>query len=247
MSLSPFSRDNRPLNSSPLPSPQSSSIVPAKSSDSPLTLFQALTITAGLAGLIGLLSGGVMRFSLSRSSNARFLSPLQTFPTLSDWSSELDAADIEVPEGGNDWKNNAWGNNEVDRWGRNTDLNWQTGGDFDEFSSEGFTEFPSSGERTPEVNGSLEPFSGIEKESYGEASDESFAPESFVPSNFDDFADRQEGRLRTGEQDPLKSLSEGPLLRQTELSWSGEVNVAGDDENFLDEDRLNNSLLEAEF
>lgn len=235
------------MNSSPLPSPQSSSIVPAKSSDSPLTLSQALTITAGLAGLIGLLSGGVMRFSLARSSNARFLSPLQTFPTLSDWSSETNATAVEVPEGVNDWKNNDWENNERDSWKRNTDLNWQTGGDFDEFSSESFTEFPSSGERAPEVNVRVEPFSGIEQERFGEASDESFAPELFAPSNFDDFADRQEGRLRTGDQDPLKSLSEGPLLRQTELSWPGEGNVAGDDDNFLDEERLSDSLLETEF
>ena len=54
-----------------------------------LTISQALLITAGLAGLIGLLSGTIIRFSLSNSDNARFLSPLQTFPELSNWAPEL--------------------------------------------------------------------------------------------------------------------------------------------------------------
>lgn len=54
-----------------------------------LSLSQALIITAGIAGLIGLMGGTVMRFSLSNSTNARFLSPLQTFPNLSSWTPEL--------------------------------------------------------------------------------------------------------------------------------------------------------------
>jgi len=62
--------------------------VKKKPEDQPLTLSQALTITAGMAGLIGLVSGVFIRFSLAHSSNARFLSPLQTFPTVSNWTSE---------------------------------------------------------------------------------------------------------------------------------------------------------------
>jgi hypothetical protein len=54
-----------------------------------LSRSQALLITAGLAGFIGLSSGIIMRFSLSNSSSARFLSPLQTFPDLPDWAPEL--------------------------------------------------------------------------------------------------------------------------------------------------------------
>ena len=66
----------------------------------PLTLSQALTITAGLAGLIGLISGVIIRFSLANSSsNARFLSPLQTFPALSDWTPELPQETVDSQRG----------------------------------------------------------------------------------------------------------------------------------------------------
>lgn len=51
-----------------------------------LTLSEALLITAGLAGLIGLGGGTIVRFSLAHSPNARFLSPSQTFPALSNWT-----------------------------------------------------------------------------------------------------------------------------------------------------------------
>lgn len=86
MSISPFQPDDRPLQN--WQSAKNLQKDDAKKSG-PMTLSEALTITAGLAGLIGLLSGVVMRFSLSNSSNARFLSPLQTFPALSDWAPEL--------------------------------------------------------------------------------------------------------------------------------------------------------------
>lgn len=86
MSISPFQPDDRPLQN--WQSAKNLQKDDAKKSG-PMTLSEALTITAGLAGLIGLLSGVVIRFSLSNSSNARFLSPLQTFPALSDWAPEL--------------------------------------------------------------------------------------------------------------------------------------------------------------
>ncbi|MGB7250475.1 MAG: hypothetical protein WBC73_16170 [Phormidesmis sp.] len=76
MSLSPLK--------SGYPRPSQSTHTGAETDGSPaepLTLFQALIITAGLAGLIGLCSGATIRFALAHSANARFLSPLQTFPT----------------------------------------------------------------------------------------------------------------------------------------------------------------------
>ncbi len=58
-------------------------------SPDPLTLSQALLITAGLAGIVGLGSGAFLRFALAHSPNTRSLSPLQTFPALSNWTPEL--------------------------------------------------------------------------------------------------------------------------------------------------------------
>lgn len=75
MSLSPFKSDVSQLSTRP--------------KNAPLSLSQALLITAGLAGLVGISSGIIIRFSLSHSSNTRFLSPLQTFPALSNWAPEL--------------------------------------------------------------------------------------------------------------------------------------------------------------
>ena len=68
--------------------------------DQKLTLSESLLITAGLAGLIGLGGGAIIRFSLPHSPNASFLSPLQTFPTLSSWpsASPSDTADAQAPE-----------------------------------------------------------------------------------------------------------------------------------------------------
>ena len=67
-----------------------------------LTLSQALLITAGLAGLVGLCSGAFLRFSLANSPDTRFLSPLQTFPALSNWTPESpqETADLPTPSGG---------------------------------------------------------------------------------------------------------------------------------------------------
>ncbi|MEL6776166.1 MAG: hypothetical protein AAFO06_02845 [Cyanobacteria bacterium J06597_16] len=74
-----------------------------------LSLSQALIITAGIAGLIGLMGGTVMRFSLSNSTNARFLSPLQTFPNLSSWTPELPQRTSDnhyLPGGTDTYENN---------------------------------------------------------------------------------------------------------------------------------------------
>ncbi len=79
MSLSPFKSDiGKPASASHQPETDR------------LTLSQALIITAGLAGLLGLCGGAAIRFSLASSPSARFLSPLQTFPELSTWASAPD-------------------------------------------------------------------------------------------------------------------------------------------------------------
>ena len=74
-----------------LSSSKSSASKPASALHQPeddrLTLSQALIITAGLAGLLGLCGGAAIRFSLANASNTRLLSPLQTFPELSNWTS----------------------------------------------------------------------------------------------------------------------------------------------------------------
>lgn len=240
MSLSPFSRDDRPLHSSPSSQLARSTSQPNRppnsSANSPLTLAQALTITAGLAGLIGLLSGSVMRFSLSKSSNARFLSPLQTFPELSDWSSAPAPNVLDSAESGD-----AWEDNSSDSWSENADLNWETGSDFDEFSSEGFTESPRSSALTLEGKEQLESFSEADTGLTIVSPDNAIAPRTF-----DAFADRKEGRSRLGE-DPLKSLSEGPLLRKNELSLPADGDGFSTEENLFEGSLSDENLSEERF
>lgn len=92
------------MSTSPLPPNNSQpSGQPNGSKRDRLKRSQALLITAGLAGLVGLCGGIMMRFSLSNSSSARFLSPLQTFPDLANWTPELPqgtAAAHYLPGGG---------------------------------------------------------------------------------------------------------------------------------------------------
>lgn len=83
MSISPFDS----LDSKSLRSAQASASRERVAAET-ISLSQALIITAGMAGLIGLFSGVIIRFSLANSPNARFLSPLQTFPALSNWTPE---------------------------------------------------------------------------------------------------------------------------------------------------------------
>ncbi len=83
MSSSPLSSNRHKPTRPPLSPP------PPSHRSERLSLSQALIITAGLAGLIGLGSGAVIRFSLATSSNTRFLNPLQTFPALPNWDPQL--------------------------------------------------------------------------------------------------------------------------------------------------------------
>lgn len=96
MSISPLDSGN----SKPLRSSKVSASKKPMTADS-ISLSQALIITAGMAGLIGLFSGVIIRFSLANSPNARFLSPLQTFPALSTWTPEPSESSQSVadPEG----------------------------------------------------------------------------------------------------------------------------------------------------
>lgn len=73
----------------------------------PLTLPQALLLTAGFAGLVGLCGGAVLRFSLAKSPDAHFLSPLQTFPALSNWTPGLPQKTADshyLPGGGSEYE-----------------------------------------------------------------------------------------------------------------------------------------------
>ncbi len=96
MSLSPFNSGTQQPSTHRNPSKN------ASDKENRLRLSQALLITAGLAGLVGLFCGVVIRFSLSSSSTASFLSPLQTFPALPDWTPELPqgTADAHYSPGG---------------------------------------------------------------------------------------------------------------------------------------------------
>ncbi|MGC1217071.1 MAG: hypothetical protein WA883_06330 [Phormidesmis sp.] len=185
--------------------------------DSPLTFTQALTITAGMAGLVGLLSGGFVRFSLAHSPNTRALSPLQTFPNLSDRSGEalqLDSETFEAPAASPTPFPEA---TSPERWQTPSESDSETNAnDFDTFSAESFTDSPAT----------AEPFL-VEESTFMNGSESSDLTDSQdrVPETFDIFANR-ENRERTTDTDPLKALSNGPLLRQP-VTEGGASNDAG--------------------
>jgi len=205
------------------PSNKQSVTEPNQQLDSPLTLSQALIITAGLAGLIGLIGGGVMRFSLSKSSNARFLSPLQTFPALSNWSSTSSSstATEDTFEGDRVRENDAWENSDLDSWGNKANSNGQTRQDSDEyfgdFGSESFTD----ANRSRELR--------LEEPAQFSESGANFTNGTVAPGDFDSFANRAEGQSRA-KKDPFESLSEGPLLRKTEFDKSFDSDATNDDD-----------------
>lgn len=92
MSLSPFqSRNGQSAQGKPVHSIRLTQPSAKDEGHQPLTLSQALTITAGLAGLVGLLSGVFLRFSIVNSPNSARFSPLQTFPTLANGPPEPSA------------------------------------------------------------------------------------------------------------------------------------------------------------
>ncbi len=125
MSLSPFKSSARQLSTRP--------------KSAPLSLLQALLITAGLAGLVGLSSGIIIRFSLSHSPNARFLSPLQTFPALPNWTPELPqgTADSHYMPGGSDTTADGA---EIEGIGTQSDHSYPEPGSSDTTTSDAFAE-----------------------------------------------------------------------------------------------------------
>lgn len=248
MSLSPLRQNQLPADVA------SSSQLPMGSprTDSPLTLSQALTITAGMAGLIGLLSGSVIRFSLANSPNARFLSPLQTFPVVSNSTSD---SSTNKPDSNGVNPATRAGDSLLERntsesWQQPDELDWPTdNSDFETFSSEGFTDtesttelgFPDEPVSVPILESTLEE-STLEKESVLES--------NIVPNTFDAFANRAQTQRRfETEEDPLKVLSNGPMLGQPDLTPSS-INTFpqdADTENFetgLDESTSDSSAYD---
>ena len=153
------------------------------SASAPLTRSQALLITAGMAGLVGLCGGAILRFSLAKSSDTRFLSPLQTFPVLSDWAPELpqETADGRyLPGSGNEYEA---GPARTDLPAETTILTFETAEPIDSSSS------PIDKSLNTEID---------------------TGSKSIDTTTFDTFAARGNGRQRTAA--PLELLEKGPDL-----------------------------------
>ena len=179
MSLSPFKRNARKLSQ--------------PTASAPLTLSQALTITAGMAGLIGLFAGGLLRFSLANSPDSRFLSPLQTFPALSDWTPELpqETADSHYLPGGNsEYEQGRSRSTPNAVQTESSILTFEPAEPVDDSDS-----IPISESLDTEIEETSEPLN---------------------TATFDTFAARGNGRQRTAA--PLDLLREGPDLRGTRRS-----------------------------
>ena len=167
----------------------------AKSAPSePLTLSQALLITAGLAGLIGLCSGAFIRFSLANSPEASFLSPLQTFPALSNWTPELSQETADT------LTNDAYGPSE--------------GSAYESDDPQRYLE-----EDTILTFEPAEPIEAEETNPIGESLDTAISEDTGPVdiATFDAFANREKRRQR--DADPLDLLQRGPnigLPRQTD-------------------------------
>ncbi len=196
-----LSADAKLSSTKPSSTSKASALAISASDDSvhsPLTFSQALTITAGMAGLIGLLSGGFIRFSLAHSPTTRALSPLQTFPSLPNGSSQ---PLLEPSEASSTPLTSPLGPTPVEDWQTSSEPAWESNvDDADSFRSESFTD----------LSATTEPV----WESSELASNELVGGIKDAAPDFDTFADRSEGRARSVDVDPLKALSNGPLLRQ---------------------------------
>lgn len=250
MSLLPFGRNNLHQSNLPVKTSSASQLVVGKhrsaqsQSGPPLTLSQALTITAGMAGLVGLFSGVLVRFSLANSSNARFLSPLQTFPELADWSSEPASEPVSSNASSADTANINVASPEeesaLDLWQSPAELEWdEDTRDFDTFSSESFTDAQTTTELLLEDSeAAVDPF----VETQGLPSD--LRIEESV-RNFDTFADRTEGQRQSESVDPLKTLSRGPLLRKPAAENSADAREYDWSESGVEESYGSTSFFEA--
>jgi len=190
MAISPFNFGNRT---------DSSELKPESTDSDRLTLSQALTITAGLAGLVGLCSGAVVRFAISNSSNARFLSPLQTFPALSNWTPEL-------PQNGADNRDLPEGTSSTSQ-----------GAVSQEFERRSWTE-DDTYERSAQLESTEEPW--VEKPWVEETELQQTIEEPANISTFDTFADRSEASTQETDS-PWQRLEKGPSLNKTAISEEG--------------------------
>lgn len=196
--------------------------------DDRLTFSQALTITAGLAGLVGLCSGVFIRFSLANSPSTRFLSPLQTFPALSNWKPEppTDSVDYQDISGFADA--NGTEVLEENEWREESE--WEEESLADEFdnapNNEAF-EGPLVEEPWSE-----EPFLSSADDTNVLKSTDSRSETSFETNTFDAFANRSEdGASRQDNEALLKRLERGPQFRQPEDS-------SLEDRDYSEEDTL---------
>ena len=166
-----------------------------------LTIPQALIVTAGMAGLLGLCGGAILRFAFANSPDARFLSPLQTFPALSDWDSELSEETVDAQDGSGDGYANE---------SPNTDSN--------SAYSEGSQS--ESSILTSEPAGPVDGNQGSRiDESLDTQADKGSEPAQV--KNFDAFAARGNGRQQTAE--PLDLLKRGPDLSGTKSSTRSDI------------------------
>ncbi len=217
MPFSPFRQDSPSARSTSQASgskaSKSKALKVKDSANSPLTFSQALTITAGMAGLVGLFSGGAVRFSLAHSPNTRALSPLQTFPSLPDSPNEASQLDLEVFEASAAPPTSlpevtSPEVTSLERWQIPSESAWNANTDdfdtFDESNTESFTDSSATVEPfLAEVSPSRDVLDS------GDLTNNR-AP---TPTTFDAFASR-DTQGRTTDVNPLEALSNGPLLRQ---------------------------------
>lgn len=165
-----------------------------------LSLSQALTITAGLAGLIGLCSGVIIRFSLAHSPNARFLSPLQTFPALSNWTPETS------PESNRDY-----------------DLPSNARSQVEPFEALPRTEETSERDVFQDSEGAW-----VEEAAPQQSAQEPSITSPVDRSTFETFANRREEGSEQNSNDPWKRLEEGPQLGRSPLKGDSEEQLSSD-------------------
>lgn len=158
----------------------------------PLTISQALIVTAGIAGLLGLCGGAILRFAFAHSPDTRFLSPLQTFPALSDWDSELSEETANArDESGDGYA------------GKTPDVG----------ANSAYSEGAQS--RSTILTSEPAPIDSSKRSSISESSDTQIdqGSEPTEVNSFDTFAARGKKRQRTAA--PLDLLEQGPDLSGT--------------------------------
>lgn len=180
----------------------------SKGTSDRLSLSQALTITAGLAGLVGLCSGVIIRFSLANSPNARFLSPLQTFPALSNWSPERLSESSPSPYKSGAYKSDAYSLDDAEP-------------QFEQLETPSSDEGVDSFDRQrldPQESGYPQQFESQSledtwaDESFSRQTEESAENDALDARTFDSFAKRSAKDAAGAVSDPWQRLEQGPQL-----------------------------------